>query len=96
MPSALRPIHRGWACCSQHGGCLARLRCPDCDPKVAFIDEPTGTEARWRNLTQPTTFTPKVWNDAYLAAFAELAGLELVTFDKGFSKFPNVRCPILP
>jgi uncharacterized protein len=65
------------------------------DPKVAFIDEPTGTEARWHNLTQPTTFTPKVWNDAYLAAFAELAGLEVVTFDKGFSKFTNVRCHIL-
>jgi toxin-antitoxin system PIN domain toxin len=66
------------------------------DPKVAFIDEPAGTEARWRFLTQPTTFTPKVWNDAYLAAFAELAGLEVVTFDKGFSKFTNVRCHILP
>jgi len=40
------------------------------DPKVAFIDEPAGTEARWRLLTQATTLTPKVWNDAYLAAFA--------------------------
>ena len=66
------------------------------DPKVAFIDEPGGTEARWRSLTQATTLTPKVWNDAYLAAFAELAGLEVVTFDKGFSKFTNVRCHILP
>jgi hypothetical protein len=51
------------------------------DPKVAFIDEPAGTEARWRFLTQLTTFTPKVWNDAYLAAFEELTGLEMVTFD---------------
>jgi uncharacterized protein len=66
------------------------------DPNVAFIDEPAGTEARWRFLTQLTTFTPKVWNDAYLGAFAELAGLEVVTFDKGFSKFTNVRCRILP
>jgi toxin-antitoxin system PIN domain toxin len=69
---------------------------PFSDPKVAIMDEPAGTEARWRFLTQPTTFTPKMWNDAYLAAFAELAGLELVTFDKGFSKFTNVRCHILP
>ena len=66
------------------------------DPKVAFIDEPAGTEARWRFLTQPTTFTPKVWNDAYLAACAELTGLEVVTFDKRFSKFTNVRCHIVP
>jgi toxin-antitoxin system PIN domain toxin len=66
------------------------------DPKVAFIDEPVATEARWRFLTQATTFTPKVWNDAYLAAFAELVGLEIVTFDKAFPKFTKVRCQILP
>jgi len=65
------------------------------DPKVGFVDEPAGIEPGWRSLTQATTFTPKVWNDAYLAAFAELAALEIVTFDKGFSKFTNVRCHIL-
>lgn len=66
------------------------------DPKVGFVDEPAGIEARWRALTQAKTFTPKVWNDAYLAAFAELAAIEVVTFDKGFSQFKNVRCHILP
>lgn len=66
------------------------------DPNVVFIDEPGGIEARWRSLTQTMTFAPKVWNDAYLAAFGELAGLDVVTFDKGFSKFSNVRCQILP
>src|SRR5947207_2086731 len=41
------------------------------DPKAAYIDEPGGIETQWRLLTQGATFSPKIWNDAYLAAFAE-------------------------
>jgi hypothetical protein len=51
---------------------------------------------RWRLLTQGAPFSPKIWKDAYLAAFGELAGLEIITFDRGFVKFSNVRCTILP
>jgi predicted nucleic acid-binding protein len=63
---------------------------------VGYVDEPAGIESLWRSLTRPRTYSPKLWNDAYLAAFAELLGFEVVTFDRGFSQFTNVRCHILP
>src|SRR5687768_4473075 len=42
------------------------------DPRVGFADEPAGIEAVWRSNTQGLAFSPKVWTDAYPAAFAEL------------------------
>jgi uncharacterized protein len=66
------------------------------DPRVSFADEPPGIDPLWRGYTQGQTFTPDVWNDAFLAAFAEAAGYELVTFDKGFTRYANLRCIILP
>jgi toxin-antitoxin system PIN domain toxin len=65
------------------------------DPRVFFSDEPAGVEPIWRGYTQGETFTPMVWNDAFLAAFAQAAGYELVTFDKGLTRFTNVKCTIL-
>jgi predicted nucleic acid-binding protein len=46
-------------------------------------------------LTQRKTFSPNVWSDAYLAAFAQAADFEVVTFDKGFMQYKNVRVAIL-
>jgi toxin-antitoxin system PIN domain toxin len=66
------------------------------DPNVAFADEPDGIETIWRSNTQNATFSPKVWNDAYLAAFAQLAGFEVVTFDRGFTNYSSIRALILP
>ena len=66
------------------------------DARVAFAQEPVGLENHWRAYTQARTFSPQVWNDAYLAAFALAANLNLVTFDKAFTQYPNLRCTILP
>jgi hypothetical protein len=66
------------------------------DPRVVYSEEPEGIEPIWRGHTQLRSFSPKVWNDAYLAAFAEAAGFELVTFDRGFAQYKTVRCTILP
>ncbi len=65
------------------------------DPRVAFVDEPEDIERHWRSMTQSSSFSPKVWTDAYLAAFARCAGLEVVTFDRGFSQYPGIRCTVL-
>jgi uncharacterized protein len=65
------------------------------DPRVAFADEPANLEMHWRGLTQSQKYSPKVWSDAYLAAFALSAQLELVTFDQGFAQYTNVPCTIL-
>jgi toxin-antitoxin system PIN domain toxin len=66
------------------------------DPNVAFVEEPDGIEAIWRFNTQGQTFSPKIWTDAYLAAFAQLAGLEVVSFDQGFAQCKGIRCTVLP
>ena len=66
------------------------------DVRVAFADEPAGLEQSWRSFTQNQSFSPNVWNDAYLAAFASAASLSVVTFDKGFSRYQVVPCLILP
>ena len=54
------------------------------DRRISFSSEPLGLEPIWRGYTQTEAFTPKVWNDAFLAAFARASGYEIVTFDKGF------------
>jgi uncharacterized protein len=65
------------------------------DERVAFAEEPAGIEAAWRGLTQLQTFSQNVWSDAYLAAFAQAADLEVVTFDRGFTQYKNVRVTVL-
>jgi uncharacterized protein len=44
--------------------------------------EPPGIEAAFRARTLALEPAHKTWLDAYLAAFAEAAGLTLVTFDR--------------
>jgi toxin-antitoxin system PIN domain toxin len=65
------------------------------DPRIAYLDEPAGLEPFWRVYTTRETFSPKVWNDAYLAAFARAAGCDVVTFDGGFAQYQGVSCTIL-
>ena len=56
-------------------------------PQVAWRDEPPGVFAQWRSLAASDTASPKVWMDAYLAAFAISHGAEMVTFDRDFTNF---------
>ncbi len=65
------------------------------DPRIRFADEPAGVEALWRHYTQGETFSAKIWNDAFLAAVAQTANLELVTFDQGFRRYTGLRCILL-
>lgn len=59
------------------------------DERVAFLPlEPVGIEAAWQRNISSRASTPKLWMDAYLAAWAETARLTLVTFDSGFRQFP--------
>ena len=65
------------------------------DPRISFADEPPGVEPLWRGYTQHRSFSPNLWNDAFLAAFARAADFELITFDKGFSRYADLKCTIL-
>jgi toxin-antitoxin system PIN domain toxin len=54
------------------------------DERVFFAVEPEGQEleSSFRELTSQHGFKGKDWPDMYLAAFAQVAGLTLVTFDR--------------
>jgi toxin-antitoxin system PIN domain toxin len=63
--------------------------------KAIFEPEPEQLEAEWRGFTRTSKPESNLWTDAYLAAFAEATGNTLVTFDRGVSRFKNVRVKIL-
>jgi toxin-antitoxin system PIN domain toxin len=65
------------------------------DDRFCFYQEPEGLDATLRRLTQSGLVSPQVWQDAYLAAFACTAGLQLVTFDQGFRQFDGLHLTIL-
>jgi toxin-antitoxin system PIN domain toxin len=54
------------------------------DPRIGWMDEPEGIEAKWLSLCSAGTSSPKIWMDAYLAAFSMVSGARLVTFDRAF------------
>ncbi len=66
---------------------LAGLKILLSSPSVQEMDEPPGTVTLWHKLATRNTASPKVWMDAYLAAFAIAGGLRLVTLDKDFKSF---------
>ena len=65
------------------------------DPRISFQPEPAASEELWRRFSSRRSYSPKVWVDAYLAAFAQAAGLELVSFDAGMRQYPGLRPVIL-
>ena len=56
-------------------------------PQVGAMDEAPSVRALWRQLATRDTASPKVWMDAYLAAFAIAGGLRMVTLDRDFNQF---------
>lgn len=56
-------------------------------PHVGFAGEPADARALWLRLGDSKTASPKVWMDAYLAAFAISANLRFVTFDTDFRQY---------
>ena len=55
------------------------------DERVGLMPEPPEVEDRFRQNTRGLTPSPKLWADAWLLAFAELAGGILVTFDRALA-----------
>ena len=56
-------------------------------PQVALREESPGVFSLWCQLADADTASPKVWMDAYLAAFAISGGLKLVSLDRDFKNF---------
>ena len=62
-------------------------------PSVGFREEPPNLFPSWKRYADLPTSSPKRWMDAYLAAFALEAGLELVSGDSAFKAF--ARLPLI-
>jgi toxin-antitoxin system PIN domain toxin len=61
------------------------------DDRIAFANEPAGVEESWKELAAlRDTNSPKLWMDAWLAAFARCSGFQLITADKAFSQFEGI------
>lgn len=59
------------------------------DERIVFATEPEGLDGVLKRLVARCATTPNLWSDAYLAAFAKQANFKLVSFDRGFAKFPG-------
>ena len=64
-------------------------------PEVRGLAEPAGLDERLGDFCNLGRSSQNLWTDAYLAAFAKCAGLRLVTFDQGFTRFQGLELLIL-
>ena len=65
------------------------------DPRVTFFEEPMNVDTHWRTFTGNQAFSSNIWTDAYLAAFACAADLQIVTFDRGFGRYADLAVTCL-
>jgi toxin-antitoxin system PIN domain toxin len=56
-------------------------------PSSGFLEEPPRLQPLWLKLAALPSASPKVWMDAYLAAFAIRHEAEFVTLDRDFRNF---------
>jgi hypothetical protein len=65
-------------------------------PTVVWLQEPDGLEVAWRAISAADDYSHKLWTDDYLAAFAQSAGLTLVTLDRTVvGRYPSVRVEVI-
>jgi toxin-antitoxin system PIN domain toxin len=66
------------------------------DDRIAFrADEPVGVQPSWKELAVRGTASPKLWMDAYLAAFALTGRYSMVTTDAAFRQFRGLDLLVL-
>ena len=66
------------------------------DDRIAFrTEEPAGIEAQWKRFARRNTASPKLWMDAYLAAYALTCGYRMVTTDAAFKQFGGIDLELL-
>ncbi len=63
--------------------------------RIAFVEEPPGLETHWERLASRRSASPKLWMDAYLAAFAIAGGYQLVTTDRAFQQHKGLDLLLL-
>ena len=62
------------------------------DPRIRFLQEPPGLAPLWIAMSKRDDHSHKLWTDDYLAAFAQAAQADLVTFDRSMhGRYPSVK-----
>ena len=74
---------------------LEALQVLEADERIVLLHEPDGLDQTLKKFVVSCATTPNLWTDAYHAAFAVVAGLRLVSFDRGFSKFRGLNFLLL-
>jgi toxin-antitoxin system PIN domain toxin len=65
------------------------------DPRVGWSDEPPGLQSHWKVFATRNTASPKLWMDAYLAAFAVAGQHQLVTTDAAYAQYAGLNLLVL-
>ena len=65
------------------------------DERIAWAVEPRGLDPHWKKLAAGPKASPKLWMDAYLAAFALAGSFSLVTTDQAFKQFKGLDLHLL-
>jgi len=65
------------------------------DSRIGYADEPKGIDELWKMLAVRETASPKLWMDAYLAAFALRGDYVCVTTDDAFKQFKSLNSLII-
>ncbi|HET9228822.1 MAG TPA: TA system VapC family ribonuclease toxin [Thermoanaerobaculia bacterium] len=65
------------------------------DERITFQEEPTDLEPLWKEFAVRKTASPKLWMDAYLAAFARAGRFQMVTTDAAFAQFRGLDLLVL-
>lgn len=58
------------------------------DARVGFFPESPALDGLFTTYSDVNQAATNLWGDAYLAAYAAVNGATLVTFDRGFSRYP--------
>lgn len=64
-------------------------------PEVSFLNEPVGLDEQLGQFSRMMSIRPKLWTDAYLAAFAIVGAHRIVTLDGDFEKFSGLNLLLL-
>lgn len=66
------------------------------DPRIVMVDQVPRTHAQhWRSNIAGREPSPDLWTDAWLAALAQATDGEMITFDRGFRAFANLKLRLL-
>ena len=65
------------------------------EERISWVEEPAGLETIWKKMAGRANASPKLWMDAYLAAFAIAGRYRMVTTDQGFEQFKGLDLLLL-